>query len=300
MRGKVKKKIVRNSDIFLISALCLLGLFLVPSFHSGFSVFAEKQQERSNDIILIDPQKRSKIETIVIDPGHGGEELGAEGSAGLYEKDIVLDLALRLKRQLQREKELKVILTREKDINLALDERTALANHNHADLFISIHVNASKGKKVKGAETFFLSYEATDEEIRTLAALENNAAGVPEKKLEGGMIEMILWDMAQMQYLQESSELAETIQAELNELLGIKDRGVKQAPFRVLMGATMPAVLIEVGFLSNPEEEEKLKKGVYREDIARAIYRSILSYRNLVERKMGRSGRQKERVYTNQ
>lgn len=280
--------------------LCLLGLFLLSSIHSDFLCFAGQQQERSNEIILIDPQKRSKIETIVIDPGHGGEELGAEGVSGIYEKDIVLDLALRLKRLLEKEENLKVILTREKDVNLSLDERTSIANHNHADLFISIHVNASKGKKVKGAETFFLSYEATDEEIRTLAALENNAVGIPEKRLEGGEIEMILWDMAQMQYLQESSELAETIQEELNQLLGIKDRGVKQAPFRVLMGATMPAVLIEVGFLSNTEEETELRKGVYRESIAKAVHRSILSYRDLVERKMGRSSSQKGQVYTNQ
>jgi N-acetylmuramoyl-L-alanine amidase len=300
MKGDAKIKTIRKSYIFLIPALCLLGSFLASPFHSNFLAFAGQQQERSKEIILIDPQKRSKIKTIVIDPGHGGEELGAEGVSGIYEKDIVLDLALRLKRQLQREEELKVMLTREKDINLSLDERTAIANHNHADLFISIHVNASKGKKVKGAETFFLSYEATDEEIRTLAALENNAVGIPEKKLDGGKIEMILWDMAQMQYLQESSELAETIQAELNELLGIKDRGVKQAPFRVLMGATMPAVLIEVGFLSNPEEEEELRKGIYRESIARAVYQSVLSYRDLVERKMGRSGGQKGSVYTNQ
>lgn len=297
MKGNGVDKEMRPIDIFFALAFILLGSFL---FQPCFSMLATQEGDQPKEIILIDPQKRSRIETIVIDPGHGGEELGAEGKDGLYEKDIVLDIALRLKRLLQREKDLKTILTREKDANLSLDERTSIANQNHADLFISIHVNASKGKKVKGAETFFLSYEATDEEIRTLAALENNAIGIPEKKLEGGSIEMILWDMAQMQYLQESSELAETIQTELNALLGIRNRGVKQAPFRVLMGATMPAVLIEVGFLSNPEEEEKLKSGLYREDIARAIHRSVLSYRDLVEKKMGKSGRQDHPTYTNQ
>lgn len=297
MKGNVVDKKVRHVDIFLALASILLGSFL---FHPCFSMFAIQEEDQPKDIILIDPQKRSRIETIVIDPGHGGEELGAEGKEGLFEKDIVLDIALRLKRLLQKERDLKTILTREKDANLSLDERTSIANHNHADLFISIHVNASKGKKVKGAETFFLSYEATDEEIRTLAALENNAIGIPEKKLEGESIEMILWDMAQMQYLQESSELAETIQTELNALLGIRNRGVKQAPFRVLMGATMPAVLIEAGFLSNPEEEKKLKSGLYREDIARAVYRSVLSYRDLVEKKMGKTGRQENPAYTNQ
>lgn len=300
MQEGVIRKTGKRSSIFFVFALFLLGSFFASSFHADLSALADQERGGSSEIVLIDPQKRSKIETIVIDPGHGGDELGAEGKSGINEKDIVLDIARRLRRQLQKVPDLKIILTREKDIALSLDERTAIANHNHADLFISIHVNASKGKKVMGAETFFLSYEAADEEIRTLAALENNVIGIPEKKLEGNNIEMILWDMAQAQYLQESSELAETIQEELNNLLGIRNRGVKQAPFRVLMGATMPAVLIEAGFISNPEEEEKLKQAAYREDIAVAIYRSILSYRNLVERKMGVRGSQKKPVYTNQ
>ncbi len=289
-----------RSGIIYLFALFLLGSFFTSAFHTDLFTLADQGKKATSEIVIIDPQKRSKIETIVIDPGHGGDELGAEGKSGIFEKDIVLDIAIRLKRQLQKTGDLKVILTREKDVSLSLKERTAIANHNHANLFISIHVNASKGKKVAGAETFFLSYEAADEELRTLAALENNAIGIPEKKLKGEEIEMILWDMAQAQYLQESSELAETIQAELNDLLGIKDRGVKQAPFSVLMGATMPAVLIEVGFLSNPEEEQKLRRIDYRESIAKAIYRSILSYRDLVERKMGRIDRQKGPVYTNQ
>ncbi|MEW5806073.1 MAG: N-acetylmuramoyl-L-alanine amidase [Acidobacteriota bacterium] len=274
---------------------------LVPVLVGTGIFLAGEAEQMRGEIVLVNPQKRQTIKTIVIDPGHGGDETGAEGKSGIFEKDIVLDIAVRLKRQLQKVQGLKVILTRDRDLTMSLDERTAIANHNRADLFISIHVNASRGKKVNGAETYFLSYEAADEEIRALAALENNVVGLPEEKSEEQKgLEMILWDMAQAQYLKESSELAEWIQEELNKMLGIRNRGIKQAPFRVLMGATMPAVLIEAGFLSNPEEEEKLKEGSYREDIASAIYRSILSYKEMVEKRTGKIGFQESPRFTNQ
>ncbi len=288
-------------SLFMILIFTGIGILypFAPARASALS--AEQQGERKGEIILVNPEKRQMIRTVVIDPGHGGDETGAEGESGIFEKDIVLDIAQRLKRQLQKVPGLKVYLTRDRDLTLDLDERTAIANNKHADLFISIHVNASRGKKVSGAETFFLSYEAADEEIRTLAALENNVVALPEE--QGGTdldLEMILWDMAQAQYLQESSELAESIQKEFNDLLGIKDRGIKQAPFTVLMGAMMPAVLVEVGFLSNPEEEEKLKTSAYREDVSGAIFRSVLAYKEMVEKRAGRVRGQGSPTFTNQ
>ena len=287
---------VARSVILILPASILIQPCLTYSI-----IYAEQQQEKRGEIILVDLQKRATIKTIVIDPGHGGDETGAEGKGGILEKDIVLDIADRLKKQLMKIPDLKIIATRDKDVTMSLDERTAIANHNKADLFISIHVNASKGRKASGAETFFLSYEASDEELRTLAALENNAVGLPEEKAEENrQLEMILWDMAQAQYLQESSELAESLQKEFNDMLGIRDRGIKQAPFRVLMGATMPAVLVEVGFLSNPEEEEKLKTASYREDVAGAIFRSVISYKEKVEKRVGRTGAQESPKFSNQ
>lgn len=219
--------------------------------------------------------------TVVLDPGHGGDETGAEGKTGILEKEITLDVAKRLKALLEARPAMTVILTRDTDSIVALDERTALANHLHADLFLSIHVNSAPRRDAHGAETYFLASQAKDEEIRTLAAIENNAAGVDREKLgaDSGDLELVLWDLAQTKYLEESSDLAELIQKELNEALGVTDRGVKQAPFRVLMGATMPSVLVEVGFISNPAEESSLKSDEYRDKIAGALSRAVQAFR---------------------
>jgi N-acetylmuramoyl-L-alanine amidase len=221
------------------------------------------------------------LPVIVIDPGHGGVEVGAVGPTGLQEKNLTLDLARRLKSQLERQGTT-VVLTRDDDRVLPLDDRTAIANHNRAILFISIHLNASKRKSAVGAETYFLSTAATDAEARTLAGLENKAyetpatndTGTPEVPRDRGL-ELILWDLAQNSFLAESSKLAESVQTELNTMTGVRDRGVRQAPFRVLMGATMPAILVEAGFISNPEEEARFKDDAYKDKIAEAIARAV-------------------------
>ncbi len=226
----------------------------------------------------------SKARTvIVLDPGHGGVESGAIGPSGLQEKDLTLDLARRLKSLLERQGAT-VVLTRDDDRVLPLDDRTAIANHNRAVLFLSIHLNGSKRKTAFGAETFFLSTDATDAEARTLAALENKAyetpdaaAGTTTPETHDRGLELILWDLAQNGFLAESSRLAESIQNELNALTGVRDRGVRQAPFRVLMGATMPAVLVETGFISNPEEEARYKDDAYKDRVAEAIARAVSS-----------------------
>lgn len=222
---------------------------------------------------------------IVIDPGHGGVETGAIGPAGTMEKDVTLDLARRLRRLLEKQG-VTVVLTRDEDRLLPLDDRTAIANQNHAELFVSIHLNASKRKSAYGAETYFLSPDATDDEARTLAALENkayeSAEGAGAKPVPPGdkNLELILWDLAQNSYLAESSRLAESVQHELNALTGVRDRGVRQAPFRVLMGATMPAILVEVGFISNPEEEARFQSDAYKDKVVEAIARAIAQFRS--------------------
>jgi N-acetylmuramoyl-L-alanine amidase len=232
-----------------------------------------------------DPQ--AKI--VVIDPGHGGVETGAVGPTGLQEKEVALDLARRLRQALQSDRKLSVVLTRDEDRLVGLDERTAIANHNQADLFVSIHLNASSRTNARGAETYFLSTKATDDEARTLAALENDAAGVSDDSVytvdgERRDLDLVLWDLAQNQYLAESSVLAENMQIQLNELTGTRDRGVRQAPFRVLMGATMPSILVEVGFISNPDEEAQFRSDVYRTQVAQAMALAVYEFLADLER----------------
>ena len=232
------------------------------------------------------PKPSPAIRTVVIDPGHGGEDVGARGSTGLLEKDVALDIARQLRRLLSRNLNINVVLTRESDENLPLEQRTAKANNVKGDLFISIHTNASRKKGVKGAETFFMSYEPTDAESSQLAARENFPIVLDDPTLASDL-QLTLWDMAQAEYLNESSQLAEIIQQELNLRLNIENRGIKQAPFVVLMGAAMPAVLIEVGFISNSSEERELRTDSYRQRIAYALFRSISNFIRLYEKKAG-------------
>ena len=218
------------------------------------------------------------IQTIVIDPGHGGEEVGARGPGGTLEKNVALAIARRLRDEVVNTLGVQVFLTRTRDVEMELDDRTAIANNYKADLFVSIHANAVRARGAKGSEVYFLSYQASDEESRRMAQMEG--AAEPLGSVEPGSdLAVILWDMAQAEHLEESSALATRIQEELAAVTGSESRGVKQAPFRVLVGAAMPAVLVEVAFISNPEEEKLLGSGAYQAKIARALMRGIARYR---------------------
>ena len=224
------------------------------------------------------------IRTIVLDPGHGGLEVGAKGKFGTLEKDVTLAISLRLRALIEKNLAFHVELTRDRDMDVTLENRAAIANNHRAELFISIHANSSYRRNANGSETFFLSLNATDEEARRLAYLENNSADL-EKPLASENkddIRMILWDMAQSAYLKQSQRLAEIIQDELNSLLGTKDRGIKQAPFKVLTGVACPAVLVEAAFISNPEEERDLVQEAFQENVAQAIYRGLVRYIKLL------------------
>ncbi len=220
------------------------------------------------------------INTIVIDPGHGGMEAGAEGKSGTLEKDLTLPISMKLKSIIERNLAYRVVLTRQNDVNVSLENRAATANNNRAALFISIHINGSPRKIAYGSETFFLSLNATDEEARRLAYMENNSSDIELRisSEEEDDIMMILWDMAQSAFIKQSSQLAETIQMELNSLLSTKNRGIKQAPFKVLTGVACPAVLVEVAFITNPAEEKKLMDEEFQNKVARAIYRGISNF----------------------
>ncbi|MFQ5848842.1 MAG: N-acetylmuramoyl-L-alanine amidase [Candidatus Methylomirabilales bacterium] len=230
----------------------------------------------------------ASLRTIAIDPGHGGRDTGAVGRHGLREKDVVLDIGLQLRRLIQERLGIRVVMTRTEDVFVPLEERTAIANRAKADFFISIHVNAAPRSRASGFETYFLSREPSDSAARASAIRENlsvNLGGL--KPREEDALRAILWDMANTLYLRESSELAEILLEELDRILKVNNRGVKSAPFFVLMGAAMPAVLMEVAFISNPKEERKLQAARYKDRVAEALYAGVVRFKNRYERRLG-------------
>ncbi len=222
------------------------------------------------------PQDQA-LRTVVIDPGHGGLETGAKGKFGNLEKDITLAISLKLKALIEKDMGFEVVLTRDRDVDVSNENRSAIANNRKAGLFISIHANGSVQRKAAGSETFFLSLNATDEDTRRLAYLENNSSALQSRidPSSDDDLMMILWDMAQNAYIKESSRLAELVQAELDAMLGTRNRGIKQAPFKILTGVACPAVLVEAAFISNPDEEQKLASDEFQAKVAEAIYRGL-------------------------
>src|SRR5437899_429065 len=223
------------------------------------------------------------LKMIVLDAGHGGHDSGALGPTGLMEKDVVLDVTRRVTKLVEERLGVKVRLTRDADHFVTLRDRTSFANRERADLFVSIHANAHRESATDGVETYFLSSEATDSAARQVAALENGvvqleqSAGRPSGQVD--IVKAILWDLAQSEFHMESSRLAEVVHDSMTQSLRISNRGVKQAAFYVLGGAAMPAILLEIGFVTNPREERKLKDTKYRDEIARAILAGLAEYK---------------------
>jgi N-acetylmuramoyl-L-alanine amidase len=213
---------------------------------------------------------------VVIDAGHGGKDPGALGPSGLMEKDVVLDIAKRLRDLMQQDPRWRVTLTRDADVFIPLEARTALANSRGADLFVSIHANAAERPDAHGIETYFLDL-ASDEQSMRVAARENATTLSKVSDLQG-----ILRDLQMTSKRNESSLLAGSIQQALVQAPGGgkngRDLGVKHAPFLVLMGAEMPAILIETGFVSNPAEERRLADPKHRVQAARAIFEGVKEY----------------------
>ena len=231
------------------------------------------------------PDRRDAVtplRVLVLDAGHGGHDSGAVGPAGLQEKDLVLDVTRRVARLVEDKLNVKVLLSRDGDYFVPLRDRTSFANKERADLFVSIHANAHREVASAGVETYFLSSEATDSGARQVAALENSVVQLEKTPARGSRfdaVKAILWDLAQSEFQLESSRLAEVVQDSMTQSLRIPNRGVKQAGFYVLGGAAMPAVLIEIGFVTNPKEEKRLKESKYRDEIARAIYAGLAEYK---------------------
>ena len=220
-----------------------------------------------------------KIGKIVIDAGHGGHDTGTIGPNGLLEKDVVLDVAKRLGRLLEARLGAEVVYTRKDDTFIPLETRTAIANRERADLFISIHANSSRDADARGVETYYLNFTSSPEALE-VAAREN---AVSEKSIHE--LQDLVKKIALKEKIEESREFAGDVQQSLYGGLalsnaGVRDRGIKKAPFIVLIGANMPSILAEISFVSNPTDERKLETSEHRERIAESLYRGVSRYVN--------------------
>ena len=221
--------------------------------------------------------------TVVLDPGHGGKDTGAAGRTGLLEKDVALQIALLLKRSLEQDPSFRVVLTRGDDTFLDLASRTAIANER-GDCFVSIHLNAGGQEGVAGFEVYSMSPRASDKAALAASRFENQTGGNATLPRE---LEPVLWDMAQNDYVNESATFAEMMVTTLAHRLKEENRGAKQAPFLVLAGATVPAILVEVAFISNVEQEAALRSESYRQRIADAVAAGIGGYLERYRTKYG-------------
>jgi N-acetylmuramoyl-L-alanine amidase len=233
---------------------------------------AVSKQSRGAELTLAE-QLGLKVRRVVIDPGHGGHDTGAIGKEGTREKDVALSIAKKLAEEL-REKGLEVVLTRDDDKFIRLEDRAKFANAEHGDLFISVHCNAAASRKLRGVETYTLNTSADRYSIR-LAARENQSS---EKGISD--LQFILADLATKANTEESSRLANQVQRNMvtglsRKYTGIKDLGHKEALFYVLLGVKMPAILVETSFLSNPEDEERLASGAFQSEVAKAISQGV-------------------------
>ena len=218
-----------------------------------------------------------KIGRIVVDAGHGGHDTGTIGPNGLLEKDLVLDVALRLGKLLEQKLGAEVVYTRDDDTFVPLETRTAIANKEQADLFISIHANSSPDPSARGVETYYLNFTSSPDAL-DVAAREN---AVSEKSIHE--LQDLVKKIALKEKIEESREFAADVESSLHQGLvaknpGLKDRGVKKAPFIVLIGANMPSILSEISFVSNPQDERRLERPDYRQKIADSLYRGVAKY----------------------
>jgi len=232
-----------------------------------------------------DVKDKWRLDIVVLDAGHGGKDPGAIGKYGTKEKDVVLDITKRAGKLLEKSG-IKVFYTRDEDVFVPLMDRTKMANEKNGKLFVSIHANANKNRKIQGFETYLLRPGKSEDAIE-VASRENSVINLEEVKDQYADLTgeaLIMATMAQSIFMKESEDLASIIQMELDKRLNTPNRGVKQAGFYVLIGASMPNVLVEVGFLSNPMEEKKLKQDMHKQQIAEAIYHAIKHFKQTREK----------------
>ncbi|RPI56047.1 MAG: N-acetylmuramoyl-L-alanine amidase, partial [Deltaproteobacteria bacterium] len=251
--------------------------FQRPSCPPQSSKIKKTMDKLKGDDLSLTQQLGLCVKRVVIDAGHGGKDPGAIGPTGLREKDVVLKISKKVASRLEKDLGGQTLLTRNGDRFLPLTQRTAIANAKKADLFVSIHANAAPSRIASGVETYFLNF-ALDKEAMSVAARENATS---TKSI--GDLKNILNDIMKNTKVDESSRLAGYVQREVVKNLrkkysDVKSKGVKQAPFFVLIGAGMPSVLVEVSFISNKKEEERLKSDRYLDHVAEGIVNGIKSY----------------------
>lgn len=257
--------------------------FKVIQLEDPFRIVIDIYKKGSSKSSKILNDRESKItlkRKIVIDPGHGGKDPGAVGPSGLMEKDVVLDIALKVKDLLKKDPSFEIILTRDRDIFIPLNERTEIANKVQADLFISIHANAAPNLYARGIETYILNWTDDEEAIRVAA--RENAISVKKMKQLKGELGFMLASLEREAKRDSSVKLAGYVHNSMTESLksafSRHDNGVKGALFYVLVGAQMPSCLLEVSYISNPEEERLLSTDSYRMEIAKAVVEGIKNY----------------------
>ena len=243
---------------------------VVPKLE-GTPVIGERKSRQAKKTAI------SKIRRIVVDPGHGGHDPGAVGPNGIQEKDVVLAIGIKLRDLFKEELGVDVVMTRSTDVFIPLEERTAIANKVGADLFLSVHANAAPNRAAAGIETYYLNLAKTDK-VAQLAAKEN---GTSLEKVS--VLQAILFDLMANYKLNDSAHLADEVQRSLHKKIrsqhnDVKNLGVKQGPFYVLVGASMPSILVETAFLSNAAEESRLKDPAYQEAAAEGILEGVRNY----------------------
>lgn len=279
--------------VFLDGRLCVPRAFFDSALSGAMKkkiAFVNVKTQPAPDPIGL-PNRPLYLQRVVIDAGHGGHDSGARSPEGLKEKDIVLAVAKQLGTRLNHEMGIETVLTRADDRFITLGERARIANTSEADLFISIHANGAFNSTATGTETYFLSYEASDKKAARIAADENKSlmleAENPLKDSDPDDLKRILWDMVQTENLKESEKLASTVQEKLQSQMHLPSRGVKQAPFYVLMGSSIPAILVEIGFMTTSAEANQLADPRIQERITDALFHAILHYDTIMAIKSG-------------
>jgi N-acetylmuramoyl-L-alanine amidase len=275
---------------FVFAFLCsilLIGASVVATSVPGAAA-SPVPDAAGSPVLVATGASPGAFDTVVIDAGHGGDDHGARGANGLLEKQLVLDIARQLTKRLQ-DQGLNVVMTRSEDRFVPLEERTSIANDARGSLFVSIHANASHYRGVRGIETFFASLDASDEAARKLAEAENLAFSRNEGVVPATADPLfaILGDLIATEHLMESQEFARLAQRRLATAEAARSRGVKQAPFVVLMGVQMPAVLVEIGFLTNPEEERVLRRESERSRLVEGLAESVAVFRSRYDARRG-------------
>jgi N-acetylmuramoyl-L-alanine amidase len=234
----------------------------------------------SSESRLLGLEPRQALRTLVLDPGHGGDEIGVRSADGLQEKELTLDVARRVRALVERGLGLRVILTRDDDRLVSIDERAAAANNGKADLLVSLHANGALSGSPSGAEVFYDKLDREGEAVR------RDAVGSVSLPVVGGgtrTIDVVPWDLAQAQHIEASAMLAQVLEGELRERVPMGQRPIQQGPMRLLSAANMPAVLVEMAYLTNREQEKAASGDEFKNAVAQAVYNAIVRFRGYLE-----------------